>query len=314
MIDRRRWLLAVAASTLAAGRVIGQDDPATADGPLPGAVRDRAKAAGLPELSRKENGWYVGLGTAPADYFEGAMTLCDGLADDYLKHFADRGFAVSRPAERLVLVVLDDGDQFARFLGVDEAPAYGGVYDLDWNVLVAFDHREAGRAPAGTERANTIALLHEATHQLTFNTGLLDRQADVPLVISEGLATYGEVRQPWQDREIGAVNRERLALTELPDRLRSGRALLPLGDLFADDELFRKAETEQLAYAECWLLIHGLMRSDAGRERFRSYLGALKAPADPPAGRVELAREHIGDLEKMDEGLRSYAARLLNRR
>ncbi len=41
-------------------------------------------------------------------------------------------------------------------------------------------------------RVNTFTLVHEAIHQLTYNTGLLDRQADVPVAISEGLATFGE--------------------------------------------------------------------------------------------------------------------------
>ena len=37
-------------------------------------------------------------------------------------------------------------------------------------------------------------LVHEATHQLSFNTGLLNREGDTPLCIVEGLGTYGESR------------------------------------------------------------------------------------------------------------------------
>ena len=49
-------------------------------------------------------------------------------------------------------------------------------------------------APRASHR-NMETLAHEGTHQLSFNTGLLSREGDMPLCIVEGLGTYGEARK-----------------------------------------------------------------------------------------------------------------------
>ncbi len=65
----------------------------------------------------------------------------------------------------------------------------GGHYDLDTNRLVMFDFRPASDEidlQADPERVNLLALVHETTHLLCFNTGMLSRQTDVPDWVSEG--------------------------------------------------------------------------------------------------------------------------------
>ena len=101
------------------------------------------------------------------------------------------------PEHRLTVVTLAGPDSYAAFLGEDPGQVVGGHYDLDTNRLVIFDFRpDAANLAADPERVNTLTLIHEATHQLTFNTGLLNRLGDVPLCLSEGLAMYGEVWRP----------------------------------------------------------------------------------------------------------------------
>src|SRR5262249_33190682 len=139
-----------------------------------------------------------------------ALEICEALAKDFLKHFKEKEFPVVAPDHRLTVVLLADAPSFAKFLGSEEGEAVAGIYDLDTNRLVVFDNRGNGVALAA--RANTVALVHEATHQLCFNTGLLDRKGDVPLCISEGLATYGEVRRPRGPDRVGSLNRERWAV------------------------------------------------------------------------------------------------------
>ena len=51
---------------------------------------------------------------------------------------------------------------------------------------------------ADPERVNLLALVHETTHLLCFNTGLLSRKANVPAWVSEGLATYVEI---WRNKQ-----------------------------------------------------------------------------------------------------------------
>ena len=82
---------------------------------------------------------------------------------------------------------------------------------------------------------NLHALAHEATHQLTYNTGLLERHGDVAVCISEGLAMYGESRKP-----IGRTPPGRRNLVRLRDLglIRSGLVpWIPLADLLANDQL-----------------------------------------------------------------------------
>ena len=61
---------------------------------------------------------------------------------------------------------------------------------------------------------SVATIVHEATHQIAFNSGLQTRFADVPLWISEGIAVFFETpdlesAKGW--RTIGAVNSARLA-------------------------------------------------------------------------------------------------------
>lgn len=276
------------------------------------SIRTRAEGAGLPELRLEEGERYVALGTARDDFIRGALSLCEGLADDFLDHFESRGFEVSAPSDRMTMVALATEDQFDKILGAGRHPQVTGIYEVGENYLVLYDGRNGSSAGPRAERANTITLFHEATHQLTFNTGLLDRfAADIPLVVSEGLGMYGEVRRPNGRTRIGALNQERLAV--IAQELRQGTSLMPLAQLF-DDATFEREESVQLAYAQSWLFVFGVMRNDSAVGRFRGYLDALKAEGGDPVRRLDLAREHLGDLEELDEGLAAYASRLLRGR
>ena len=64
---------------------------------------------------------------------------------------------------------------YAAFKGEPAGDDEGGIYDVEADRLVIFD-AGPGRGAGRTERPcrlNTFTLVHEATHQLTFDTGLL---------------------------------------------------------------------------------------------------------------------------------------------
>src|SRR5262249_24044876 len=105
----------------------------------------------------------------------------------------------------------------------------------------------------GAER--TIAtIVHEATHQLAFNSGLQVRYADVPFWVSEGIAIYFETpnlesTKGW--RNIGGVNHVNL------DNFHQYAARRPPGSLeqlLSEDKRFRDSATAADAYAEAWAL------------------------------------------------------------
>jgi hypothetical protein len=295
-LDRRSWLLTVLGACACPTAWADDKDDKVEEK----AVQTQARKARIGTLKVSSTQHYLALGDARGTFRADALRLCEALAEDYLPHFEKKGFAVHAPKGRLTLVILSDAPAFARFLGAKPGADVTGIYDLDTNRLVMFDNRPAGGAKA--KRANSISLFHEATHQLTFNTGLLDRQGDVPLCISEGLAMYGEVRRPGGDVKVGAINEDRLPILRDP--------LLPCTRLF-DDAPFDAPMSQQMAYAQSWLLIHFLMNSADRLPTFRDYIKAIRERRAPES-RLDDAKKAFGDLDKLDEELAGYAKKLLN--
>ena len=143
---------------------------------------------------------------------------------------------------------------------------------------------------------------NSTTSQLTYDTGMLTRDADVPVAVSEGLATYGEL---WQNaaRRIGQVNRPRLdVLRSLPDA-----KWIALSDLIKKDELFSEADLQQVAYAESCLMIYHLMQTR--RVKLKAYLETLRGSKDPKT-RVAVAEGALGRLDVLERELKRSARRL----
>jgi Protein of unknown function (DUF1570) len=274
------------------------------------ALQAQATKAGLGRFSVDRKDHFVCLGDAPDRFRTTALAICESLCMAFLPHFRERGFKLAMPAQRLTVVTLKDQESYRAFLGGDSEKAVKGHYDLDTNRLVMFDFRPA-RAESDLqtdlERINLFALVHETTHLLCFNTGILSRQSDVPDWVSEGLGTYVEL---WQKNKkpatpIGTVNRPRLLV------LRATRSWIPIPDLVAGDETFWDEKTEQISYAESWLMVHYLMNAEAQRAKFRSYLAELPPQGkETAANRVAHAEKHLGSLKKLDRELADRYKRL----
>ena len=306
---RRAWLRSAAAVLAApflsprASRAVPQDEEEAEIT----AIRQRAEAAGLGDFEVGRTEHYLGVGNASASFRAEVLPACEGLAADYLKHFDAKKLPAERPPGRMTLVVLASPEDFGRYLGIAAPGEVRGVYDLDSNRLVFCDNRSNGGPLAA--RANSIALFHEATHQLTFNTGLLDRDGDVPLCVSEGLAMYGEVRRPDGRIKVGAVNRERLAV--LADLASRGGSLVPLARLFVEDELLQPPDPGvHVALSQSWLLVKMFLNDRAACKRFGEYLEAI-GPRRSSEDRLADVEAHLGNLEDLDRGLKRLTNRYL---
>jgi Protein of unknown function (DUF1570) len=274
------------------------------------AVQALAKKAGLGPFSPSRTEHFLGLGDAPDVFRKSALAICESLSAAFLPHFREKGFKLAMPSHRLTVITLKDKESYRAYLGEDPGKMVGGHYDLDTNRLVMFDFRptmDEIDLQADPERVNLLTLIHETTHLLCFNTGLLSRQADVPDWVSEGLGTYVEL---WQKNKkpatpIGVVNKPWLMYVVAA----SSRIAIP--DLVSDDKTFWDVKTQQLSYGESWLLVHYLMKTQSQLPKFRSYLAAL-----PPQGqgtvanRVALAEKHLGSLTKLERELDRYLNRL----
>ncbi|HWE39521.1 MAG TPA: DUF1570 domain-containing protein [Isosphaeraceae bacterium] len=301
-LSRRGWLIGAIAAACGPARRAGADDKRE--------VEARAKEAGLGPFRSSETELYRGLGNADDAFREQALKLCEGLARDFLGHFKAKGFAVEKPKKRMTVVALANEKDFTRFFEEDPGPATGGLYDIDKNWLVVFDFRNSDAA-ANARQANTIALMHEATHQLTFNADLLDRQGDIPLCVTEGLAMYGEVRTADGRTKIGARNDAWLPV--LAPALQPEGGWIPLERLLVEDKLLNDPDTQHLARAQGWLLVYHLLKTSKLLPGFRAYLAAIRPRRDSDR-RLDDARAHLGPLGPLDRDLRRLASTLTRRR
>lgn len=301
-ISRRSWLAAGLA--LAGGRLIGAEESKPEEKDLQ-ELEARARKGGLGSFRADRSDAFLAAGDAPDGFRKTALDLCEGLARSYLSHFQSRNFAVELPPGRLTIVTLAGPDSYAAFLGEAPGPVVGGHYDLGTNWLVMFDFRpDAGSLAVEAERVNTLVLVHECLHLLCFNTGLLDRAADVPKAISEGLAVYGETWRSRRRSPLGAMNPARGQAFALARRDRLDWISLPR--LLSEDDLFLDPERQQLAYAESWALVHTLMSQPSLQRRFRAYLDANRARRGD-GDRFTEAVEHLVDLDRLEREMRRLA-------
>jgi hypothetical protein len=328
IVGRRTWLAgALAAGWLVGRRARGDEPSSRADDERRDEerVREAARKAGLEGVGATRSANYLAVGDAPEAFRALTLRDCEALARDFLKYYKAQGFEVEPPRRRMTVVALADDRSFAAYLGnprlritakmIDPDPAIHGVYNRRSNALVVFDHRALGPqlgARGGYENLRAIA--HEGTHQLCFNTGLLDRNGDAPKAIVEGLATYGEVRPTTgPGRESSAPGQfNRMRLSDLARAQRRGLDWITVEQLLTDDRPMTQAATHLglLAYGESWLLIDLLMRDPTRLPGFRAYLKAIRARRDPKSRRDD-ARTHFGDLARLDQQLRAYSVRLL---
>jgi hypothetical protein len=325
-VGRRAWLAGVlAASWLGGRRAWGDEPPAPAGDEQHDEemVREAARKAGLKRVGASRSAHYQAIGDAPDDFRALTLRECEALARDFVAHYKAQGFEVEAPARRLTVVALADDRSFAAYMRNprlrltvrlnDPEPAIHGLYSHGANALVVFDHRALGPqlgARGGYENVRAVA--HEGTHQLCFNTGLLDRHGDAPKAVVEGLAMYGEVRPPTGAGCSAPGQLNRMRLFDLAKGQRRGLAWIAVEQLLTDDRPLTKGATHAglLAYAESWLLVYFLMKDRARLSGFRAYLNAVRARRGP-ASRLEDARTHLGDLARLDRDLRAHSVRLV---
>ncbi len=272
------------------------------------SIQKYAEAKGLKDVGVSESAHYFAVGDALEGYRKEALQLCEEIASSFLTHFRTRGFSLEFPADKIAVVALKNKESYERFINDKAGPEEGGLYDVTEGRLVIFDFR-GGDNPAQVlvpTRANTFSLVHESIHGLCFSTGLLSREADVPVAISEGFATQGEQWRKAQ-RVMGQVNVLRLRALAAANPATSW---ISVRDLLTKDDLFRDPETSQVAYAECWILIHEMLKSKSALAKLTSYLSVIKTRRNP-GHRVEDAEETLGKLEVLDRDMKQAAVRLL---
>ena len=187
----------------------------------------------------------------------------------------------------MVAIVYRNRDDYYRAAsanGTDLPPGMLGHYDNKTNRVHLFDVTAGNKNGNWSENAATI--IHEATHQTAFNTGIHNRFADQPRWLVEGLATMFEASGVWNSQSYHSL-KDRINTGRLAD-FRAGlkkRKPGTLASLVASDQLFRTDGAA--AYAESWALVLFLCETrprqlaeyflkTAARADFSSYFAAQR--------------------------------------
>jgi hypothetical protein len=248
-------------------------------------------------------------------------TWCGALFERLYKGFtnfwARKGIKLHDSEFPLVAIIFDSRESYTKFAEAElgaSAPSIVGYYSLRTNRVTMYDLtgieslRSAGDRRSSAAQINQMlaqpaaeqvvaTIIHEATHQIAFNSGMQTRFADIPLWVSEGLAVYFETpdlasAKGW--RNIGAVNTSRLARFReyLP-----ARPATSLKSLISDDKRMRDPKMALDAYAEAWALNYYLIRHHP--KQYMAYLQSLSEKGqlrwDDPQTRVKEFQAAFGD-------------------
>lgn len=254
---------------------------------------------------------------------------CNGMLERFyagffaywMKHL---NMELPEPDSKLLVILLRDQMQFKQFYEKDvgqKTQSSFGYYSIRRNRSVLYDFsgldEDDAKSSGDVRRAlrkvpfNVATMVHEATHQLCFNTGLHTRYADNPVWLMEGLAMYFEApyfnSSKWNT--IGKLTDWRKDATKAyMDSISAGT----LASLTLSDDRFRQAETTRDAYTESWALTLYLMKNR--ENELARYLKSIseKSPLvwDKPEQRLRLLQETIGSPNELAKPVSAY----LNRR
>lgn len=274
------------------------------------------------------------------EFAEWASSLFEGLHRALVRYWDKQGLDLEDPEFPLPIVIHRNRaayDAAARAEGVGEGAI--GYYHMTTNRVRMYDLTGAQEVRASGYRMRrgsrseiskmlslpaaqplVATVVHEATHQVCFNSGVMHRFAELPLWLVEGMATYFEAPNAgslrgW--RGIGKVNDRRLATFRRNLPQWNANTLL---SLVASDDRLRDPRTGGLAYADAWALNYYLIK-----RRGDDYVAYVKemaerkpfeaSPADEPEEatarrRVEIFEKHFGDVRKLQAAMLKAMTRL----
>jgi hypothetical protein len=219
-----------------------------------------------------------------------------------------RGFELEEPLYPLVAVVFRGRDEYMRAAAASGRPMHPntlGHYDPITNRVFLFDITASSRGVEWSENADTI--IHEATHQTAFNTGVHRRLTATPRWVGEGLATMFEAPGVWSERydhtQADRINRDRL--TGFREYAAGRRQPGSLARMLSSDDIFRSDADG--AYAEAWALSFYLCETQP-----RLYATYLKKTAELPVSTEYPAVERMADFQSIfGSDLKLFEAKFL---
>ncbi|TWT88704.1 hypothetical protein Mal64_21920 [Pseudobythopirellula maris] len=236
----------------------------------------------------------------------------EDLYRSLVAYFRVRGFTPREPDYPLVAVVFANRSDYRSYVQESSVATPQGAlghYEPKSNRVYLYDQKFRGDDWA----ENAATVIHEATHQTAYNTGLHRRFTVTPRWVAEGLAMMFEARGVYDPRGYDTQT-QRLnwgRLIDFREMVVSTRSPGKIAAFIASDQSFERNTLP--AYAQAWALSFFLCETRP--QEYSRYLATTaRRPLFakyPPAQRVADFREAFGDdLELLDAQFMSYIARL----
>ena len=232
---------------------------------------------------------YVIVHNTNEAYVKWVGGLFEQLHRGFYAYWKNHGWALPEPQFPLVALVFANREGYDAYSQKDVGAAAQstiGYYNLQTNRMITYNVPDAERQVA--------TIVHEATHQIAYNSSMNKRFADNPMWVTEGMAVFFEspdfsTNSGW--RSIGKVNR--LTMDNFRKYLprRDGESLTRL---LSDDMRFRQPALAADAYSEAWALTYFLVRT-----RKKEYIQYLRALSEQTPLKVKSPRERIEEFERI---------------
>ena len=225
---------------------------------------------------------FIVVYTTSKPFAEWYERLLKKIHEQYTQYWKKHNVPLSKPEFSMVAIVFSSEERFRLYAQQDKAPltkeqcAYYhkltnriAMYDMSGQ-QVFWEGNQRRIAPGdipfflsqpGSYR-NIMTLVHEAVHQVGFNTGMHHRHIPRSVVwVYEGLAVFHEVPDQRDFRNVGwtigpHVNRSRLE--QLRRYWDKPKQEPPIQKMIQNDDLFRQPATALDNYALAWGLIYYL--------------------------------------------------------
>lgn len=266
---------------------------------------------------------YILCSEANREYARWAGSLFERLLSAFDKLWRRRIPDLAEPRFPLCAIILKDKQRYQEFAveesGSEVLDAFG-YYSTLTNRMVMYD-LTGGQTPRNPRELNRLlnqqinnvtTIVHEATHQVAFNTNIHTRLAPNPFWLVEGLAMFFEtpdLSNPNGWRTVGALNTARLR--DFHRFRQSRRKPGSLREIISQDDRLKDSETALDAYSEAWALSYYLIW--ARRDDYAAYLKALAEKEmlseQTEDERIALFEEHFGKIDEVEQAMLQHLAR-----
>ncbi len=201
----------------------------------------------------------------------------EDLYRSFVHYFSVRGFRPRDPQFPLVAVVFHRQSDYLKYSaqnGTRVSANMLGYYSLVSNRVILYD-RSTGQASQSNWEKNAAVIIHEATHQTGFNTGVHNRFTPQPRWLVEGVGMMFEARGVWDSHRYSSRS-DRIhqgRLRQFKAFAGSRRRKDSIANLVSSDRQFKIDGAG--AYSESWALSFYLAETQP--RKYFQYLAKIAA-------------------------------------